>query len=325
MTTVSGAPSSSSTRRTSAWASRSWMTSGLPYRFAIAMWARKLASWAPRPSGPVRYVSRPVSPIPRTRGWAARRSTARRASSRSGWRGASLGWIATVATTSGRRAARSTAHRDDATSTPTCTTRSTPTARAARRWASGSPPMTSRWVWLSGTGTVSGGGAGGGSPRSVRRPATPVPAPRPSCCWLLTPPCSQAAPGAPRRHPSPGPVGGLRGRSVPVRRGRYRQRRGRVRRGPEGGDEERTDLVAGMPRRSPTPAHPVERLHRRLHVRRPEPEVPQRGGNGRGRRASRWPPAGPAPARRGRWPHPSTHSGVPQRRLSSVPSSTAPR
>ncbi|CAM5437140.1 hypothetical protein SALBM311S_06320 [Streptomyces alboniger] len=37
----SGAPSSFSTRRTSAWASRSWMTRALPCRLAISMWARK--------------------------------------------------------------------------------------------------------------------------------------------------------------------------------------------------------------------------------------------------------------------------------------------
>src|SRR5262249_33962997 len=68
ITTVPGAPSSSRMRRTSSCASRSWIISGLPTRFAIAMWARKLASCAARPSSPVRYVSSPVSPIARTRG-----------------------------------------------------------------------------------------------------------------------------------------------------------------------------------------------------------------------------------------------------------------
>src|SRR5439155_27290679 len=47
------------------------------------------------------------------------------------------------------------------TSTPTCTSRVTPTAAAAPIAATGSPPTMSRWVCESRTGTASGCGGGG--------------------------------------------------------------------------------------------------------------------------------------------------------------------
>ena len=131
MTTVSGAPSSSSTRSTSACASRSWMTSGLPDRLAIAMCARKLVSCAARPRrrcGTCPARSRRCR-VPA--GAAASASISRSASSRSATsRGASFGCSATVASTAGcavgqrRRPTATTARRQ-----PTWTSRSTPTAR----------------------------------------------------------------------------------------------------------------------------------------------------------------------------------------------------
>ncbi len=67
MTTRSGTPSSSRTRSTSSWASRSWITRVLPSRLARSMCRRNDSSWAARPSSPVRKWSSPVSPTARTR------------------------------------------------------------------------------------------------------------------------------------------------------------------------------------------------------------------------------------------------------------------
>src|SRR4051794_9758913 len=184
-TVCSGAPSSSSTRRISSWASRSWMTRARPCRLAISMCARKDASWAAQPSGPVRKRSRPVSPTARTRGSPASRSISARAVSSAWPWPASLGCTATVASTFGCRAASSPDHRDEGTSTPTCTSRGMPTAAAAAISASTSassghpslpapcagrsPTTMSRWVWLSIAGEASGSGDGGGSPRRLAR------------------------------------------------------------------------------------------------------------------------------------------------------------
>src|SRR3954449_10696692 len=203
-TVRSGAPSSSSTRRISSWASRSWMTRAKPCRLAISMCARKDASWAAQPSGPVRKRSRPVSPTARTRGSPASRSISARAVSSAWPSPASLGCTATVASTFGCRAASSADHRDEGTSTPTCTRRGMPTAAAAAISASTSassghpsspapcagrsPTTMSRWVWLSIAGRTSGSGDGGGSPRRLaREDADRLTAPTSRPKWPLRP------------------------------------------------------------------------------------------------------------------------------------------
>ena len=144
MTTWSGAPSSSSTRRMSSCASRSWMTRVLPYRFAIAMCARKLSLLGLAPVVAGAEVVQPGladPPDPRAARRAARSPAA--PPSRSASRGASLGCSATVATTPGCSSATPTPHCDDGTSTPTCTRRSTPAAAASASasatvdWATG--------------------------------------------------------------------------------------------------------------------------------------------------------------------------------------------
>ena len=137
MTTRSGAPSSSSTLSTSAWASRSWMTRALPNRFAMAMWARKLASCGARPSGAGAVVVEaglPHGADPRS---GERLDLAQRL--------IQPFWCRTVIAGAPRSGARrpwrpprraprraSTPHRDDGTSTPTWTSRSTPTAVGRR-------------------------------------------------------------------------------------------------------------------------------------------------------------------------------------------------
>ena len=71
-------------------------------------------------------------------------------------RAASLGWMATPATTAGQRSAAATAHREPATSQPICTTRVTPTWAARASASAGSRPdiacVESRWQCESTTG-----------------------------------------------------------------------------------------------------------------------------------------------------------------------------
>ena len=188
MTNRSGTPSSSSTRSTSSWASRSWITSVRSSRLARSMCrAERLAPGRP---GPPRRCgsSRARSPPPRAPGRsdAASASISSSASSSSpaaASRGASLGCSATPATIASCSAAASTAQRAPGRSQPICTIRVTPTAAAARApravasQAPSGPSAMSRWQWLSTTGCGSGSGAGGRCGRvrrlvtAARRPA----------------------------------------------------------------------------------------------------------------------------------------------------------
>ena len=161
MTTWSGAPSSSRTRSMSSWASRSWITECLPCRLAIAMCARKLAPAGPCGPSPGTEVVQPgladAGPAggrPAPRSGAARRPD--RTAEAPRW-GAARPWPPRADASS----ASPTPHRDDATSTPTCTSRSTPDRAAARSLRDGggppapSPPRAmSMWVWLSSTATA---------------------------------------------------------------------------------------------------------------------------------------------------------------------------
>src|SRR4051812_99880 len=144
----------------------------------MSMCARKDASCATQPSSPVRYRSRPVSPTARTRGCAASRSISASAASVAEPAPASFGCTAAAARTFGCRAASCADQREDATSTPTWTSRGTPTATAAAIASStsasvgsrSSPPTAmSTCVWLSTAGDGSGSGDGGGSPRRLAR------------------------------------------------------------------------------------------------------------------------------------------------------------
>src|SRR5689334_5866353 len=78
----------------------------------------------------------------------------------------------------GWSAATSTLQRDDATSTPTCTNRSTPAAvdisRPASMEVNPSWSVMSRWVWLSNTGAGNGSGAGGNPPVRLFTTCSPV-------------------------------------------------------------------------------------------------------------------------------------------------------
>ena len=84
-------------------------------------------------------------------------------------RAASLGWIATPATTVGQRVAASTAHRELSTSQPICTIRRTPTSAARLIASSAARPVIdaamSRWQWVSTTWPGSGSGEAGSSGR----------------------------------------------------------------------------------------------------------------------------------------------------------------
>ncbi len=175
MTQRSGAPSSSRTRSTSSWASRSWMTRVLSSRLARSMCRRKLSSCTARPSSPgaeVVEAGLPHGPHlvvgagqPLDLGH-RRVEVARPGAPR--WGAARPRRPAPACS-----AAASTAHRAPGRSQPICTMRATLTAVArsmAARVSSQSPSAMSRWQWLSTTGSGSGSGAGGRSrSRRARR------------------------------------------------------------------------------------------------------------------------------------------------------------
>ena len=185
ITQRSGAPSSSMTRSTSSWASRSWIISTLSRRLARSMCRRKRLHLG----GPALLAGAEVvesgladDPHPVACSRPAARSRPARRRARRPRPAAAPRWGAARPRRPGRRAtsAASTAHRAPGRSQPIWTMRVTRTAAAAAIASSvvshSSPSAMSRWQWLSATGCGSGSGRAAGcgragcrtSPRSPR-------------------------------------------------------------------------------------------------------------------------------------------------------------